>query len=338
MLLEKNIANSTQWSRRDLIALVQARGKLQQQLFEQARAVRQAHGMDQVVLRGVIEISNYCQKNCDYCAMRCSNKVNNKYRLSPDVIMEIATEIKQAGISTVFLQSGQDPHCDSILMEVIPAIKQELQLDVLLCLGEKPQRAYQTYRVLGADSYILKFETSSAALYRDIAHTSLERRLQCGRWIKEAGLKLGTGNIVGLPDQTIDTLVDDIRLAVDMQPDFVSSAPFIPNEGTPLERLSYGDLDLTLNIMAIWRILLKNCLMPTVSALEKIRPSGQLMGLNAGANVITINFTPTASREKYSIYSKDRFIVSLEHAMDIISRAGLQPQVPVSNTVVLNKT
>jgi biotin synthase len=129
---------------------------------------------------------------------------------------------------------------------------------------------------------------------------------------------------VGLPHQTLDMLVDDIRLALEIRPDFVSSSPFIPNENTPLESLPYGNLNYTLNTMAIYRIALKTPLIPTVSALEKIQPGGQLMGFNAGANVITINFTPKNFQEKYLIYSQKRFVVRLDHALEILRQAGLK--------------
>ncbi|AKG22934.1 biotin synthase BioB [Calothrix sp. 336/3] len=315
----------------ELIRLIQAEGELQEQLFRQARQARHESGADQVLLRGVIEISNFCQKNCDYCAMRVVNKNLDRYRLQPEEILAIAAEIKKTNtISTIFLQAGQDPQCDAILAEVIPEIKRQYNLNVLLCLGERPRDVYFKFAELGADSYILKFETSDPQLYQEIAHTPLLRRLQCIRWLQEAGFKVGTGNIVGLPHQTLETLADDILLALDIQPDFVSSSPFIPNQNTPLENIGYGNLNWTLNTMAIYRIALPSALIPTVSALEKIQTGGQLMGLNAGANVLTINFTPQTAREKYVIYSEQRFVVSLEHARKAINRAGLQIRTPAS--------
>lgn len=301
-----------------------ARGELQQELFREARAVRRAHGADEVLLRGVIEISNHCEKPCAYCAMRCHNRSLERYRMSADEILMIAVEIQRAGIGTVFLQAGQDRTCDELLEEVIPEIKGRLGLDVLLCVGERPAAVYQRFADLGADAYILKYETADPAIYREIASVSPQHRLGCMEAIRRAGMKLGSGNIVGLPRQTLESIADDFFFALDLAPDFVSAAPFIPNEGTPLENVPYGDLDVTLNLMALWRIALGNCLIPTVSALEKIRPGGQWMGLNAGANVMTINFTPKDCRAKYAIYSEQRFVVSLKHALKTIQQAGLR--------------
>lgn len=310
-------------TRKEIAWLLTAEGELQQALFQAARDARAAAGMQAVKLRGVIEISNYCQKSCGYCAIRPQNKVLQRYRMDVDTILAIAEGIRGEGITTVFLQSGQDPKTDPIVCEAIPRIR-ALGVHVLLNLGEKSRDTYASYVAAGAGSYILKFEISDPALYEKIVGSSLADRLECARWIKEVGMKLGTGNIIGLPGQTLEALVDDILLAQKLQPDFVSSSPFIPNEHTPLEELGMGDLDLTLNFIAICRLLFPTALIPAVSALEKLRKGGQLMGLNAGANVMTINFTPKSFRDKYAIYSKERFVVSLGHARATVSRAGLQ--------------
>lgn len=313
------------FSRDELRRLLTLTGEAQQELFRQARDARRLAGADEVKLRGVIELTNYCQKTCDYCAIRAGNKDLSRYRMTEDNIMGLAESIRAAGIGTVFLQGGQDPKTDRLISAIIPRIRRELDCEVLLCMGEKPRAIYEEWAGLGATSYILKFETSDPRLYDEIVRTPLAKRLDCIRWIKQAGMEIGTGNIVGLPGQTMDTLIDDILLAEQLEPDFLSSSPFIPNEGTPLETIREGDVDLTLNTMAIYRILFPGALVPTVSALEKLRGGGQLAGLQAGANVITINFTPKDFQERYAIYSaKGRFIVSGSHATHIIEEAGLK--------------
>jgi biotin synthase len=241
-----------------------------------------------------------------------------------ETIMDVATQIVNSGIRIVFLQAGQDPHCDALLDEVIPRIVNELGAQVLLCVGEREEETYRHFHELGAKSFILKYETSNPERHEQITHANLSKRMQCMQWIKNAGMKLGTGNITGIPQQSIDDIISDIRLAFSIQPDFVSTAPFIPNAGTPFQDCNFGDINLTLNTMAILRVGLKDALIPTVSALESLQTDGQLMGLNAGANVMTINFTPEKFRKNYKIYSKNRYIVKLEHALKTAQRAGLQ--------------
>lgn len=322
----------TNMDRAGITRLLCASGELQQELFAEARRVRKEHGQDLVTVRGVVEISNFCAKNCDYCAMRRENMELNRYRMNAEQILTLARQIKAQGIPICFLQAGQEAKVDPILEEVIPVVRNELKMGVLLNLGEKRREQYHRYVELGADSYILKFETSSPALYDAVVGTPLEKRMKCMDWIREAGMKLGTGNIVGLPGQTVDMLVDDLLCAVKIKPDFVSSSPFIPSGATPLQYLPIGNFDMTLNTLAILRIALKNVLIPSVSALEKIHDDGQLAGLNAGANILTINFTPRAFQEMFVIYADDRFVVTQKHALETIERAGLRPKrLPVTS-------
>ncbi len=309
----------------EIMPLLTATGQTQQALFQAARATRQAAGVDTVTLRGVIEISNYCQKSCGYCAIRPQNQTMDRYRMDANAILAIAEQIVAEGIATVFLQSGQDPKSDPIVFEAIPRIRR-LGVGILLNLGEKSHDTYNRYAALGAESYILKFETSDADIYQQIVGTSLAKRLECAQAIRRAPMKLGTGNIIGLPGQTLDTLAEDILLAQQLAPAFVSSSPFIPNEHTPLESLGVGDINLTLNSIAICRLLFPSALIPAVSALEKIVKGGQRMGLDAGANVLTINFTPKDLRDQYAIYSTSRFVVSLDHARATVASAALQIQ------------
>lgn len=306
---------------------------MQQELFRQARAVRHQYFGDEIKLRGVIEMSNICQKNCDYCAMRRSNSALKRFRLDVETIIAVAKSIREAGISTIFLQAGQDPHCDQMLERVIPAITNDLGAELLLNVGERSKETYERFVLLGAKSFILKFETSDAAGYENIVHGPLDTRIQCMKWIRDAGMKIGTGNIIGLPHQSMESLTSDIQLAFKFKPDFVSVAPFIPNQGTPLEDQPFGDINLTLNTMAILRIGLKKALIPSVSALEYIRTGGQLMGLNAGANVLTINFTPRSYRVHYNIYARDRFVVTFNHAINTAKTGGLK----VNSKVQLNE-
>ncbi len=308
----------------DIMPLLTAEGPLQQELFAHARRVRHEAGKDGVALRGVIEISNICQKGCDYCAMRAPNKVIGRYTLTVEDILLVARKIKEAGIGILFLQGGQNPESDYLIEEVVPVIRHEMGMEVLLCVGERPKEEYEKFVRLGASSYILKYETSDPELYHRITHGRLEKRLQCIEWLREAGLRFGTGNIIGLPGQTLESLANDILLDVRIKPDFVSSSPFIPNNNTPLQDSPKGSAALTLNTIAILRIILKTPLIPSVSALESVVPQGQTAGLNAGANVFTINFTPKEKRDLYRIYSASRFVVSLDHAMESMKRAGLQ--------------
>lgn len=320
-------------SREEIKRLLLSQGSEQQTLFARARAVRAETSGDTLHIRGVIEISNSCMKNCDYCAMRRDNRELDRFTLGPETVVEAACHIADAGIPTVFLQGGENLRSNGLLETVIPEIVKRTGCDILLCAGEKDRSVYECFKALGAASYILKFETSDPARYLDITGSDLQKRLKCLQHIKDAGMKVGVGNIVGLPGQTVGDLVEDILLAVSLKPDFVSASPFIANQNTPFEHEPNGGIDLTLNTIALWRVLLPHALIPTVSALEYIHPQGQAAGLHAGANVITVNYTPRRNREKYAIYASNRFVVSLDHARRTAEAAGLRLNIKTDREV-----
>lgn len=290
----------------------------------QAREIRRQVFGDMVRMRGVVEITNYCRKDCHYCGMRRSNRELGRFRASDaDEVFTAVQALAELGLTTVLLQGGEDVRSDRLLEALLPRIRSELGLSVILNVGERTRQGLARLRAAGADGYIMKFETSDPELYGRITQSRLEDRLRNLEWLRELGFKVGVGNIVGLPGQTLESVADDLLLARELRPDFVSASPFIPNEGAPLEAESPGSLDLTLRVLALYRILLPHALIPTVSALEKLAPGGQVQGLHAGANVITANFTPPAWRDRYVIYSPRRFVVTVEHALATAARAGL---------------
>jgi len=125
--------------------LLTATGDVQQELFAQARKARKEHCGDQVVMRGLIEISSYCRKKCNYCAMRMDNDNLERYRMTAEEILSIVTDIKALGIQIAFIQAGEDVQCDKVLDEVIPIIKNDFKLNVLLCVGERRPEVYRRW-------------------------------------------------------------------------------------------------------------------------------------------------------------------------------------------------
>lgn len=308
----------------EIINLLQVRGKEQEDLFNRAKAVRQENFGNRAIVRGVIEVTNACRVDCDYCPMRRSNK-NDRYQMDCDEIVRASEQIRDAGVKVVFLQGGETPKTIKTVGEAIPRIREMFHdnVEILLCLGGMRREEYEFLKRQGADSYILKHETSDSELHYRMRHVTLDSRLNQLKDLLELGYKVGTGTIVGLPGQTLDSLADDILLPAKYGTHMASCSPFIPAKNTPLETYPAGDVETALNTLAIMRLLNPKALIPTVSALEKLQEGGQEKGLNAGANVITINFTPERNRQMYKIYGKDRFIVQRDYAFKLLEKSRL---------------
>lgn len=274
-----------------------------QQLFAVADRVRSQYVGDQVHLRGLIEFSNVCKMNCYYCGLRKDNTKVKRYWLTPDMIIDFATKAKGYGYQTVVLQSGEsDVYTMTDMQYIIRSIK-SLDLAVTLSIGEKTRNEYQAYREAGANRYLLRIETTNPPIYEKLhPGMSLDNRIRCLFDLKELGYEVGTGCLVGLPEQTIECLADDILFFKELDADMVGIGPFIPNKDTPLACEDGGTFELSLKVMAITRLLLPTANIPATTAMETLNKEGRMLALKSGANVVMPNVTEGEYRQLYSLY------------------------------------
>jgi biotin synthase len=273
-------------------------------LFPAAAAVRRAAVGDEVFLRGIIEFSNICTQDCLYCGLRRSNARLGRYRMTDAAILAAARQIREEGIRTVVLQSGEDGfYTQARLCSLVEKIKEETDLVITLSVGERSREDYRSFREAGAERYLLKYETSAADLYRSLRPgRRLGDRLRALTALGELGYEVGTGNMVGLPGQSLEILADDLLLLKSLDADMLGIGPFLPHPQTPLAASSPGTLFMTLKVLALARILSINTNIPATTALGTLDPQGRLQALAGGANVVMPDFTPSVYRRRYEIY------------------------------------
>ena len=273
-------------------------------LFAAADGVRRHFVGDGVYLRALIEFSNYCKNNCLYCGIRAGNTHVQRYRLTPEQIIQTARQAAGYGYKTIVLQSGEDVWFDTDkLCEIIREIK-KLDVAVTLSIGEKLREEYAAYRKAGADRYLLRIETTDKGLYEKLDPSmSWDNRRRCLQDLKELGYEVGSGSLVGLPGQTVESLADDLLFFQQLPVDMAGIGPFIPHPQTPLAaEKPDGHFDLALKMMAVMRLLLPDINIPATTAMETLHPQGRLLALQAGANVVMPNTTDTEFRPLYELY------------------------------------
>lgn len=272
-------------------------------LFKAADSVRRQTLGDEIYLRALIEFSNFCRNNCCYCGIRRDNKKLNRYRLTPEQIIALGNQAAQQGFKTVVLQSGEDVWFDvKILTDIITELK-KFDLAVTLSIGEKSREEYLAYRQAGADRYLLRIETTDQELYHRLdPGMSWHNRRRCLQDLKELGYEVGSGIMVGLPEQSLSSLADDILFFKELDVDMCGIGPFIPHPDTPLAACEGRAFELALKVMAITRLLLPDINIPATTAMETLRPQGRLIALQSGANVIMPNITNFECRKLYELY------------------------------------
>ncbi|MFZ5802365.1 MAG: [FeFe] hydrogenase H-cluster radical SAM maturase HydE [Candidatus Omnitrophota bacterium] len=289
-----------------------------EELWRAADETRRKHVGDEVHLRGLIEISNYCVRACGYCGLRAPNEKVDRYRMSAEEILGSAREAASYDFGTVVLQAGEDYGLrPEDIAAIVRQIKKETPLAVTLSLGERPREDLELWREAGADRYLLRFETSDAALYEKI-HPSLPGgwpdRFEVLRTLRELGYETGSGVMIGIPGQSFASLAADILRFRGLDLDMIGVGPFLPHPNTPLGAGGLAsDLQpedqtpntelMTYKTVALARLACPEANIPSTTALATLnRASGRELGLMRGANIVMPNVTPPKYRVKYEIY------------------------------------
>lgn len=298
----------------DLIQLLQSKGADRTLLFQKALAMKLEKVGRKVYFRGLVEFSNVCSKDCYYCGIRFSNKNVNRFNLSDDEILAAAKFAFDNNYGSLVLQSGEvvsDTFANRIekLLKEIKRLSNN-NLGITLSLGEQHEDVYQRWFNAGAHRYLLRIETSDHDLYRKLhpGSHSFEDRLECLKSLQRIGYQTGTGVMVGLPFQTIEQLANDLLFMQKFNVDMVGMGPYIEHTETPLYhyRSELWDInerfDMTLKMIAILRLMMKDINIAAATALQAIDPMGREKAIRVGANIIMPNITPGSYRNDYALY------------------------------------
>lgn len=288
-----------------------------QQLYDDAFRTKIDNVGNKVYLRGLVEITNICRKNCLYCGIRRDNPSNDRYEIDIEDVIPAARFAYEQGYGSMVIQGGERhdkkfrDKITSILKEV-RKISSESPLGITLSLGEQPYEVYKEWFEAGAHRYLLRIESSTQELFEKIhpvdeSH-SFQTRLTALEDLRRAGYQVGTGVMIGLPFQTLGHLADDLLFFKSFDIDMCGMGPYLEHSQTPLYQ--YKDLlipkeerlELSLKMVAILRLMMPKINIAATTAMQSIDPAGREKAILAGANVIMPNLTLTEVRGDYSIY------------------------------------
>lgn len=302
-------AKKTQYLTHSELCEILSNSKLDNDLFSTADYIRHSFVGDEIYLRALIEFSNICKNNCLYCGLRKENSNIERYTLTKNEILASAQKAISYGFKTIVLQSGES---SAVTPEELCSIIKELKkhdIAITLSIGEKTFDEYKELKLAGADRFLLRIETTDKNLYEKMhPKMSYENRVKCLLNLKKLGYEVGTGCLVGLPNQTIESLANDILFFKELNADMIGIGPLIVHENTPLKTESNGNFNLALKVMALTRLLLPYSNIPATTAMETIKTNGQILALQSGANVIMPNFTENLYQDKYCIYPNKNII------------------------------
>ena len=317
MLTVKEIIDQNLVSAENLVTLLEAEGDDGLYLLKKAGEEKLRSVGNKVYFRGLIELSNVCEKDCLYCGIRKSNKAVERYNLTDEEVLGAARFAHDERYGSIVIQSGEVSNelFVSRIERLIRQIKELSgdKLGITLSLGEQTESVYRRWFNAGAHRYLLRIESSNPELYRklhpDDGHHLHEQRLSSLKLIKSIGYQTGTGIMIGTPFQTLQDLANDLLFFRDFDIDMVGMGPFIEHDDTPFrnpleEALSLPKrFILSLKMVAILRWMMPDINIAATTALQAIDPLGREKAVKAGANIIMPNITPGKYRNNYLLYN-----------------------------------
>lgn len=303
-------------SKNELTDLLRSSGANERQLFARAAEIKRKFVGNKVYLRGLIELSNRCRKDCLYCGIRCSNKAVYRYSLSCETVMEAVRRAWQRGFGSVVFQSGEQTS-DRFIREIEKMVRETKRISdgalaITLSCGEQREKTYRRWFENGADRYLLRIETASEALYKKLhpqdGKHSFSQRMKALEQLDKIGYQVGTGVMIGLPFQTPEMLADDLLFMKRIDIDMCGMGPYLEHPDTPL--YAFRDqllpperrFNLGLKMVALLRLLMPDINIAATTALQALDLEGREKAIAVGANVIMPNITPPEERKAYLLY------------------------------------
>lgn len=272
---------------------------------------------------------NICKNQCTYCGMRAGNSGLKRYRIGIDDVKKMEESLEKIDIKRIFLISGEDPKYD--FKDILSMVEygKKLGLFVSLAAGEFSIDKYKALEEVGLDEYVLKFETSDKDMFAKIKpSTTFENRMKCIEYIKNSSMELGSGNIIGLPHQTLEQVADDLMLMRELNISWAPVIPYMPVPNTPLAKEGgRGSLEITMKEISILRIMMPKVNVTAQQPGEDMKNGlsdvqGNLNALNAGANMLFVDMLPQNIVKDFNVID-NRMIKGVENVNRLVQLSGM---------------
>jgi biotin synthase len=277
----------------------------------------------------LLALTNICRNDCTYCGLGSSNHIK-RFTLDEDSVLEAINFVADNNIKEIFFIGGENPNIkmESYIKYIKTAKNRGLKTN--LAMGVFNKEEYKKLKDTGLDTYTIKFEESNPTLFESYKpNITFDKRMKAIHEVKDTGLQLASGSIVGLKGQTLDDVVNDIKLTVDLDVEWIPIVPYLPSHGTKMaEDTPPGDIELTLRAISLLRLMLPKCRITAAQpGLNKDLgfgdPEGNLEAIKHGANLLFAEVTPFALKKLFSI-TDHRELPRLQQIKELVEPLDLK--------------
>jgi len=296
------------------------------ELIDRARAVHRAsHPAGEVQLCTLMSVkTGGCPEDCAYCPQSAHYEtgLDKEKLIDVDRVVAAARQAREAGatrfcMGAAWREVRDGAEFDSVL-QMVRGVK-ELGLEACCTLGMINEDQARRLKEAGLDAYNHNLDTSRSHYKSIISTRTYDHRLQTLRNVREAGITVCSGGIIGMGESTADRCGMLVELArLEPHPESVPINALVRVEGTPLETLPPVPGTDLVRMIATARIMMPHSKVRLSAGRSELTREAQLMCLYAGANSIFYGeqLLTTPNPEE----NQDRAL---------IDEAGLRPAAPL---------
>lgn len=278
------------WSREEIQALYQQ--PLMDLLFQAQQVHCEHFTANTVQVSTLLSIkTGKCPEDCKYCSQSAhyDSKLEAEKRIAVDKVIQEAKQALASGSSRFCMGAAwRNPHERDMpyVLEMVQEVK-ALGLETCMTLGMLNASQAERLKDAGLDYYNHNLDTSREYYSHIISTRSFDDRLDTLDHVRQAGLKVCSGGIVGLGESRNDRIGLLYELAtLVIHPESVPINMLVPIEGTPMADVEKLDVIEWIRTIAVARLLMPKSYIRLSAGRESLTDSDQALAFMAGANSI----------------------------------------------------
>ena len=247
---------------------------------------------NEVQLSSLLSIkSGGCPEDCAYCpqSVRYKTHVKNAPLMGLEEVLEKAKAAKQAGATRFCMGAAWRSPKDRDISSVIPMIEgvKNLGLETCMTLGMLDEKQAKQLGKAGLDYYNHNLDSSEEYYSKVVSTRTYRDRLNTLSYVRDAGIKVCTGGILGLGEENIDRLkLIEVLCNMEEQPESVPMNKLVKIEGTPYSDNENVDNFDFIKVIAIARITMPKTYVRLSAGRDTMNDEMQALCFFAGANSI----------------------------------------------------
>lgn len=263
------------------------------ELMYQAQTIHRQHfNPNAVQISTLLSIkTGRCPEDCSYCPQSAHYKtgLQKEPLMKLEEVLEAATRAKAAG-STRFCMGaawrGPSDKDLNAVCEMVSEVK-KLGLETCVTLGLLKDHQSTQLKAAGLDYYNHNVDTSPEFYEKVISTRTFQDRLDTLEKVRQSGIKVCSGGILGLGETNSDRMGMLVALAnLQEPPESVPINQLIKIPGTPLEKQNEVDCFDFIRTIAVARILMPKAMIRLSAGREQMSDEFQALCFMAGANSI----------------------------------------------------